>query len=185
MAVREETLDEEKVLNQSKSLRYQHWDADCLPGPEYLVWKHKPTSTTTEDKNSSPTMVNFFLYSEFRRQKDACLLGSGYDIKETPLVFYHKQRSWTQVPALWWPREVFEMYITSTWFNLDDTFLNMVFKPFADENVSNRFAWTFPLSAFLLSPSQGPGHLPKVNTIFRCPRLLINFCSSTIRPSFH
>lgn len=63
-------------------------------------------------------------------------------------------------PAIWWPRKVLNIKVAGSWFNLCNTFLDMVFKHFGNENVHNGLAWT-PYSLSRLSSWAFPSGLAK------------------------
>lgn len=62
---------------------------------------------------------------------------------------------------LWWPWDAMNIKVASSWFNLGNAFLDMVFKHFGNECAHNELAWT---SCFLsrLSSWASPSGLAKV-----------------------
>lgn len=72
----------------------------------------------------------------------------------------YTQRSWRSSPVIWWPRRARNIKVASSWFNLGNAFLDMVFKHFGNETAHNGLAWTLYFLSRLSSWASPSGLAP-------------------------
>lgn len=133
-----------------------------LPDPEYLVWKQKPQSSI-RDVMSSPTIVMSSIYavSSGGKRMPPCY-GKSVAWRKPPQASLIHAENLENLPCyLWWPWKAMNIKVASSWFNLCNAFLDMVFKHFGNESAHNELAWTSCVLS-RLSSWASPSGLAKV-----------------------
>lgn len=153
-----------KLLNQGKALKFLCHD--WLPEPEYLVWKQNPQSSI-RDANPywvQPNNSHEFFFVQWVPEVKGCPPWHGKSAawRKPPQPSLIHAENLENLPCyLWWPWDAMNIKVASSWFNLGNAFLDMVFKHFGNECAHNELAWTL---CFLsrLSSWASPSGLAKV-----------------------